>query len=466
MFQEDRFVPETRSAEAGQSFKNTDSMTTRNLPASALNGRPFRSNTAQGPSLGFLKFFCLLYGAGLILSCAPADPFSEPPAVSTTFFLPEIQVLNEHPTKASYEGFSDISRLDLFVFNDDPLMRLDSYSSLSRPSTPYISVTSSTGDKILVVLANCDIDGLDISDFWNYEALEDIRCSLKDEDPSSPVMSGECHFCAGADCYSPVQLTPVLSNICIDYLKCNFAGRGYRSTTLGNASVYLTNISGDCEVMRQDGFRITELQNSGALDIKYLDTMRHPEMIYRKITPGQWSPVNLYCYPNDSADGVLGSPHTRLVIQGDIDGRTYYYPIEVNQDGFGYSSGTRGISRNIKYSYSITVTKKGSTDPDVLVSPDEVVEQGWIKLHPGNLVTGTNGEKVHIWCEVYPEGTSLDICREDLDFDVERGIYDYEMDPDGYGVTLTLKENGTGMFTIDAGPPVNDGFLVIVMVNP
>ena len=33
-------------------------------------------------------------------------------------------------------------------------------------------------------------------------------------------------------------------------------------------------------------------------------------------------------------------------------------------------------------------------------------------------------------------------------------------------VYLTLNENGTGMFTIDAGPPVNDGFLVIVVVNP
>ena len=57
------------------------------------------------------------------------------------------------------------------------------------------------------------------------------------------------------------------------------------------------------------------------------------------------------------------------------------------------------------------------------------------------------------------------LCREDLDFDVERGIYEYEMDSDGHGVTLLLKDNGTGMFTIDAGPPVNDGFLVLVVVN-
>ena len=140
--------------------------------------------------------------------------------------------------------------------------------------------------------------------------------------------------------------------------------------------------------------------------------------------------------------------------------------MEINQDGFGYASGPHGLSRNVKYSYSLLVTRKGSTDPDDLVGPEEVIGEAWIKLYPGQFITGTNNEKVHVWVEVYPEDTPVIIDRDDLDFDVDRGIYTYEMDPDGKGVTLTLKDNGTGMFTIDAGPPVNDGFLVMVVVNP
>ena len=112
------------------------------------------------------------------------------------------------------------------------------------------------------------------------------------------------------------------------------------------------------------------------------------------------------------------------------------------------------------------MTRKGSTDPDDLVGPEEVIGEAWIKLYPGQFITGTNNEKVHVWVEVYPEDTPVIIDRDDLDFDVDRGIYTYEMDHDGKGVTLTLKDNGTGMFTIDAGPPVNDGFLVMVVVNP
>ena len=436
-----------------------------NQPVPIPFGRPSRSNTVKGPALGVLVLMCLLCSSGLFQACSSADPFLLENEITTTFYIPALQVCS-NPTKASNSGKSGITRLDLFVFADDGMMELDSYSSIKPPVTPYISVTSTAGDKILVILANYDTEGLEARDFWNYEALENIRCSLKDEDPSYPVMSGECHFCAGADGYEPIQLTPVMANICIDFVKCNFAGRGYSSSTLGNASVYLTNISGSSEILRQDGFHITETENYGCLDEYYLSTMKHPEMIYKTVVPGHWVPVNLYCYPNDDADGVLGNPHTRLVLQGDIDGETYYYPIEINQDGFGYSSGARGISRNIKYSYSLTITRKGSRDPDTLVNPEEIVEQGWIKLHPGNYITGTNGESIHIWCETYPENTPVEICTDDLDFDVERGIYEYALDPDGHGVTLTLKENGTGMFTIDAGPPINDGFLVVVVVNP
>ena len=408
----------------------------------------------------------MLFPAVAAVSCGSADPFTTENLVTTTLFLPEVLVVTEHPTKASYGGYEDISRLDIFVFNDDEGRRLDSYFSMGRPDSPYLTVTSGAGDKLVVILANCLGHAFDAGEFRSYSALENVVWKLADEDPARPVMSGECQISAGADGYTTLQLTPLLSNVCLDHLKVDFSGRGYRSRTLENARVYLTNISGSCELLRRDGFRITELENAGALDPSYLSTMKHPEMVSRSVTPGQWSPVQLYCYPNDASEERLGSPHTRLVVQGEVDGSTFYYPIEVNQDGFGYSGGPHGLSRNIKYSYSLLITRKGSTSPDVPVSPQEVTGEAWIQLHPGQYITGTNGERIHVWVDVFPEDTPVEISREDLDFDVGRGIYTYEMDADGHGVTLTLNENGTGMFTIDAGPPVNDGFLVIVVVNP
>ena len=420
-----------------------------------------------------LPFLATAFAEYLLAACLPvsqygtADPFSCEGLVPSTLFFPSIYATVEHPTRAGgYEGYSDIATLDIFVFNDDGVRRLDSYSRIDRPETPYITVTSSAGDKLVVVVANCGSKSFDASDFWSYDSLEEVRWDYADEDPQHPVMSGECQLCAGASVYTPVQLTPLMANVCLDFIKCDFAGRGYSSKTLSNACVYLTNISGSAEILRQDGFRPSQIENYGSLDRAFLSTMSHPEALYSTVRPGQWSPIDLYCYPNDSSDGALGSPRTRLVVQGDIDSQTYYYPIDINQEGFGYTSGPHGVSRNIRYSYSLLITRKGSTDPDTPVGPEQVVEEGWIKLYPGQFITGTDGEQIHIWCELYPEDTPLDICKDDLDYDVGRGIYTYEMDADGKGVVLTLVGNGTGMFTIDAGPPVNDGFLIVVVVNP
>jgi hypothetical protein len=436
-------------------------------PVKFLYGPTSGSERTETPLLAILSALsCLLFPAGTAVSCSTADPFSTESQVTSTIFLPDVLAVTEHPTKAGYAGYEDISRLDVFVFDDDGMRRLDSYCGFDRPETPYLTISSRAGDKLVVVLANCIGHSFTADEFRSYDSLGNIIWHLKDEDPARPVMSGECQINAGSSGYTPLQLTPLLSDICLDHLRCDFTGRGYRSRTLENCRVFLTNLSGSCEILRRDGFRISELENAGALDPVFVSGMKHPEMVSRSVTPGQWAPVHLYCYPNDNAEDLPGSPHTRMVVQGDIDGVTYYYPVEINQDGFGYTAGAHGLSRNVRYSYSLLITRKGSTDPDELLGPEQAVGEAWIRLYPGQFITGTNDEKVHVWVEVYPEDTPVDISREDLDFDVERGIYTYEMDPDGHGVTLTLKENGTGMFTIDAGPPVNDGFLVMVVVNP
>lgn len=155
----------------------------------------------QMPLLAHLIVLCLLFPAFAAVSCGAADPFLPDTELSTTIFLPDVLAMSEHPTKAAA---SDIERLDIFVFNDDGARRLDSYCSKGKPATPYIDVSSS----------------------------------------------------AGAAGYTSVKLAPLISGVCLDFLKCDFSGRGYRSRTLENCSVYLTNVSGSCEILRQDGFRV------------------------------------------------------------------------------------------------------------------------------------------------------------------------------------------------------------------
>ena len=52
-----------------------------------------------------------------------------------------------------------------------------------------------------------------------------------------------------------------------------------------------------------------------------------------------------------------------------------------------------------------------------------------------------------------------------IDGDVERGIYQYETDPDGHGLTLTLTGRGTGMVFVEVKGIVDDAFLCVIVVR-
>jgi hypothetical protein len=54
---------------------------------------------------------------------------------------------------------------------------------------------------------------------------------------------------------------------------------------------------------------------------------------------------------------------------------------------------------------------------------------------------------------------------EELEYDRERGIYDFVIDSDRKGVSLTLKNPGTGILYMTAGSPVNETGMLVIEVN-
>lgn len=363
-----------------------------------------------------------------------------------------------------------IRRLDVFIYDGDAAGILDSWQSFNVASAGTVRMTSRTGRKRVVVLANMNPERLTKAGTASYAAISGLKTLLTDEHPDYPVMSGEAVFEAGEGAVAEVVLKPLMSRVLLSSVRADFSGTPYDGQRLRNASAYLINVNASCSVLKSEGFVPEMVLNGGRLIESDMSSLNMESMLYRRL--GDIGRSRTYfmndfvCYPNDIEEESLGRPFTRFVLQGDIAGRTWYYPVNLNQEGFGYTLGSRGIGRNVYHVLDLTVTRTGSTDPDTVIGSEEVETKGWIELHPGNIVTGHDGETVHIYVDVYPEETMVDICREDLDYDVERGIYEYELDPDGHGVKLTLLEGGTGMFTIDAGPPVNAGFLVIVVCNP
>ena len=365
-----------------------------------------------------------------------------------------------------------IQRLDIFVFFQDGVQALDSYSRTYTYSTSGTMFSSSTGRRKVVIVANSHMTDNGIEHIYSYEDLAASVSEFTSDSPLSPVMTGEAEFIAGTDRKVSVTLGPIMSQIEVASVKCDMKG-AWAGHRLQNVKLYITGMSNRTGLLEEEDFQPAEILNHGAFVEEDMRRLNYSGMSYKYLGNGtrqgnatSYGNAALYCYPNTAKEESIGSPFTKLVIEGTMDGKTYYYPIPVNRPGYGWTGGKEGIGRNVKYVLDITLTRPGSDDPDTPVGDKQEITEGTFELHPGNLVTGNDGESVHIWVDVDPEGIPVEIDEDDLDFDRERGIYDYTLDPDGHGVTLKLLRGGAGTFSFSFGPPINDIAVVIIIVNP
>lgn len=270
------------------------------------------------------------------------------------------------------ESGTKIRSLDIFIFNDDALRRLDSYRRYEGHIGNQVIVASRGGIKLIVVIANAPKDRADWAKINSYNGLGKIFFDLKDENPDFPIMSGEVQHKAIYNGKCDPRIEPLMAEIVVKSLCCDFSSRPYAGKQIENARIYLTNVSAGCPAMFGDNYSISSLINYGRLSEKdYIDFQR-PDMIEHKLNEPLGiddiaEDIRLYCYPNYSTEKTLANPATRLVVEGNIDGRLYYYPIEINriyseQGGLGH-----GIERNASYEFDIMITRLGAKDPDISI---------------------------------------------------------------------------------------------------
>jgi hypothetical protein len=361
--------------------------------------------------------------------------------------------------------------LDIFVFKDGAVKSLDSYCRQGYGGAGIASVVSGSGDRLVAMISGARLRADQIASVHCYEDLESLYVSLEDEASGSPVMSGETVICAGTEGPWNIVLEPLLSKVEVVGLSVKLKGQ-YAGKRLTNVQAYLINVNGSCQPLRRDGFRPVEIFNSGRLRESDLGKMSSPQLL--NLTPrvsremdGEvtYETFSLYCYPNDVLEESSGSPFTRLVIQGEIDGQTYYYPVPINRPGYGYAAGKQGVCRNVNYVMDIHISRPGSLSPDEDMQDSGAVTQGSATLYPGDFITGSIGDRFHIWCDVYPQDTPVELDYELLEGDRLRGIYDYTVDSDGHGVQLVLTGRGTGMVYMEAGGIVGEAFLCVIVVR-
>lgn len=267
---------------------------------------------------------------------------------------------------------SKINELDIFVFRDDRLQRLDSYQKVEDPPMWNHEVISSSGERLITVFANSRKESNDWAAVTSLAYIRDLSVCIEDEDPTCPFMSGLAGSRNGSGNDTRIFLSPLFSTVELRSIRCDFTGRPYAGERLEDVKVYLTNVNAECRILDTSGIFPSRIINAGKLQEEDMLKMQLPDIIFREIGEdigrnAVYPDIRLICYPNNSQVEGPGTPFTRLVIEGRIGGETFYWPLDINRDGEGY-----GIGRNERYVFDLKITRKGTKDPDMPVKSEDM----------------------------------------------------------------------------------------------
>lgn len=263
----------------------------------------------------------------------------------------------------------NIVSVEVFVF-DKATGVLDGFLHLQEPTESTLqtlSIKCRVGEKNIYAIANMR------EHYWDGIVKEEdflkITHTLGDENIYSGVMSDfvSKKIEVGGSIVT-MNLRRLVCRVVLNSLKTDFKGTPYQDMEFKNVKVYLTNVNG--KVIVGTGENPT---NPTILNFKGLDNSNSystSNLLYHSFGTLNDSGLNtiyyFYSFPNSITQESANEKFTRLVIEGTLNGNTYYYPININREGFGWNSTIdhQGMLRNKSYIYNVKILRPGSTDPD------------------------------------------------------------------------------------------------------
>lgn len=267
--------------------------------------------------------------------------------------------------KTKINSLDNIEVLDAFIF--EPSGKLDCYQRIISPGSSC-EIASSSGSKQIFLVANSKYDRDEWAKIRNLSTLKDIYVELETERHDSPVMTRLLNITAGDQVN--ISLLPLRSEVRLNSIRCDFSNEAYYNEILTDVKIYLTNVNANCSLVTNEQSSSSRFINTGMLDIGYLSLFEEQDMVMQSIDIDIGNVTtkiqrSLFCYANQPIEESVGSPMTKLVIEGKIGGHTYYYPIKINPQG-------GGIARGCRYNFDIVLTRTGVTDPDGELNEEDI----------------------------------------------------------------------------------------------
>ena len=279
--------------------------------------------------------------------------------------------------KASGAGHGDqaednyINTLEVFIFHagGSRAGQLDAYKKFTAADGIHnLQIKATTGRKKIYAVANSHRQ--DWTGIHTLQAFEQERAALREDNVKDYIMTGGAEVTLQVATSITLTVSRLAARICLGSIKSAFRGTPYEGCTLSNVKAYLINVHGEKHIY--DGnLSVPLVLNRKVPQEADIKSCSMPGMLYEAVPvqiddTGYTTPHYFYTYENMLEAETESNRFTRLVIQADLNGNTYYYPVNINQPGYGYvaSNAHKGVRRNTSYEIHVTILRPGSADPD------------------------------------------------------------------------------------------------------
>lgn len=275
----------------------------------------------------------------------PSEPVSasSPDNVRLTVMIPQ----NVTKVTGTYAD-ANVNEIQVFVFD-----RYGVYETSSNGSGASLSLTCTSGEKQIVALVNAPLQ----TGVQSITQLRSKVTQLSDCSSEGIVMYGEATETLTASSSINMPVERVAARIAIAAINLDFEQEQHRTLPFEVKSIYLINVAGD------RNYQGTSTPSVWYNKTRYI-AQTSLEFLYDEVTDGSINHGSsytkehfFYCYPNST------ETKTRLVVETEIGGYTYYYPLTLES-----------VEGNTAYTYDLTITRLGSD------SPDDPVEDGTVKF--------------------------------------------------------------------------------------
>lgn len=273
------------------------------------------------------------------------------------------------------QTFVEDYKADIFIYDNDNRGRLDSYET-GVDLSERMDIVCCRGNKKAVIIASPE-GGKKIWDketpweeIGSYQSLKEKHLSIRMENPEQPTITGEIDLYTN-NSLSHISLSTNLHKFRIRSIRKDFSGKAYEKEPVKDITLYIVNAAETCPILMKDkGYSVSSYVNKGRLKEEDLNMMDFPEMLFHNSSTDigedtYYLNTDLYCFPNPCTEEDAANVFTRLVVEGKIMGKTWYWPINLE-----FHRDEAGKWRNCTY-LDIVITGTGSTDPDIAVTREQ-----------------------------------------------------------------------------------------------